>query len=927
MRIDGLKDNTINVEAAYNVGFQNREASGIAEIFSQDAGVMTMNSTNGPGKGMLGMLVQDGTFESVKENAEIIKNTLSVMFDKMDTGEVVKMDEDGIDINNTEVDKIVTVVEEIQIKLAMYCDDFSLVGTNVDMDDIKATMGSAAATYKAAAAMSDSAKAYLVKNELEPTVENVYVAMHSGMPEKGRPLTDSQWEELTPQVNKVIEEAGIEVNDESHNRCRYMVENDIDLTVENLQYFTELDGLEVPTDEEVADRIKATMLEGREPVKTKVTGEALPWEETVSAMLVIGSAMPEHIMTFVRAEVHNLDTLADIENKDVKTEPDYEDRSYISMYRQMQEIRLMMTLDAGRVLENNGISINTVEISELVDRLKEYEAERLSEVTSGTGNKTSIEEVTEVNEILLAMEELKRIPSAVIGKTLDVDVRSAEVFMSYAPEMVRKFSAAGEAYDALCTEVRQDLGDRITTAIKASTGDILEGMGYENNDANRRAIRILAYNEMAFTPENVDAVKAIDSSVNTLFDNMTPEKTLKMIRDGVNPLETDIDELNRYINNLEGNEHQIEKYSEFLYKLEKNNEITAGEREKYIALYSLINKFETEGMNSIGQLVNQGLEINMGNLLTAYMSRHDRGMDLKADDSIGVKNITDKVTYYKNLFAGIKNKVMPEVLNQIPDMEMQNPEAFAENIMNSTGYEADDRILEDISELPKIELSLFKVMAEYQVPVTINNIKAMKTLTDKPEDIFENVEDDEITSLLDDREELLSAYDRLATKAKENLTAQMYSEVTTLDISSMKMISTGMNIVSHMAKRNNYYIPCNEGNERVIINLKIVEGKEESGKFQISFENEKYGKVSIEGKITLTTINVQMLSDSVEGIGRLNELTGNLKNSLGKAGFEDVKITGNRSEEIPVMHATTRENISTAQIFKVTKIFIAELTN
>ena len=168
MRIDGLKDNTINVEAAYTVGFQNREASGIAEIFSQDAGVMTMNSTNGPGKGMLGMLVQEGTFESVKENAEIIKNTLSVMFDKMDTGEVVKMDEDGIDINNTEVDKIVTVVEEIQIKLAMYCDDFSLVGTNVDMDDIKATMGSAAATYKAAEALrSRSSKAHGESHPIE----------------------------------------------------------------------------------------------------------------------------------------------------------------------------------------------------------------------------------------------------------------------------------------------------------------------------------------------------------------------------------------------------------------------------------------------------------------------------------------------------------------------------------------------------------------------------------------------------------------------------------------------------------------------------------------------------------------------------------------------------------------------------------------
>lgn len=927
MRIDGLKDNTINVEAAYNVGFQNKETATVAEIFSGDAGVMTMNSTNGPAKGMLGMLIQDGTFESVKENAEVIKNTLSVMFDKMETGDVVKMDEDGIDINNTEVDKIVTVVEEIQIKLAMYCDDFSLVGTNVDMDDIKATMGSAASTYKAAAAMSDSAKAYLVKNELEPTVDNVYVAMHSGMPEKNNKITDSQWKELTPQVSRVIEEAGIEINSESLDRCRYMLENDIDLTTDNLKYFTELDEIEVPTDKEVMERIKATMLEGREPGKTKVTGEALPWEETVSAMLVISSAMPEHIMTLSAESVKNLDTLAEIENKERKTIPDYEDKNFVSMYRQMQEIRLMMTLNAGRVLENSGISINTVEISELVDRLKEYEAKSLSGAAAETGGNVTVEEVSEVNEVLLAMEELKRVPSAVIGKTLDVEVKSAEVFMSYAPEMIRKFSAAGEAYDTMCTEVRHDLGDRISTAIKASTGDILEGMGYENNEANRRAIRILAYNEMAFTMDNVDAVKAIDSSVNTLFNNLTPDKTLKMIRDGINPLETDVEELNKYIMELESDEHKIEKYSEFLYKLEKNNEITESEREKYIALYSLINKFETEGMNSIGQLVNQGLDVNMGNLLTAYMSRHDKGMNLKADDSLSVKTISDKVTYLKNLFSGIKDKIMPEVLTEMPDMEMQNPETFAENILNSEGRLADDRILEDVKELPKMELSLFKVMAEYQVPVTINNIKAMKVLKDRPEDIFENVEAEEIISALDDRESLISAYERLANSARENLNSQLYGDVTTLDINSLKMISTGMNIVSHMAGRNNYFIPCNEGSERVIINLKIVESKEENGRFQIAFANERYGKVSIEGKITGTTISVQMLSDTVEGIGGLKELTDAFRSKLEKEGFEEIKISGNRSEELPVMHAVDKDNISTATIFKAAKIFIAELTN
>ena len=48
---------------------------------------------------------------------------------------------------------------------------------------------------------------------------------------------------------------------------------------------------------------------------------------------------------------------------------------------------------------------------------------------------------------------------------------------------------------------------------------------------------------------------------------------------------------------------------------------------------------------------------------------------------------------------------------------------------------------------------------------------------------------------------------------------------------------------------------------------------------------------------------------------------------LEKEGFEEIKISGNRSEELPVMHAVDKDNISTATIFKAAKIFIAELTN
>lgn len=56
----------------------------------------------------------------------MIKNNLSVIESQMESGNVVKVDDEGIDINNTRTDKIVTVVERIQIKLAAYCDDLTL---------------------------------------------------------------------------------------------------------------------------------------------------------------------------------------------------------------------------------------------------------------------------------------------------------------------------------------------------------------------------------------------------------------------------------------------------------------------------------------------------------------------------------------------------------------------------------------------------------------------------------------------------------------------------------------------------------------------------------------------------------------------------------------------------------------------------------
>ena len=60
------------------------------------------------------------------------------------------------------------------------------------------------------------------------------------------------------------------------------------------------------------------------------------------------------------------------------------------------------------------------------------------------------------------------------------------------------------------------------------------------------AVRILAYNRMEITAENIERVKEADKQVTAVIEKLTPKNVLQMIRDGVNPLEKTFWELESY---------------------------------------------------------------------------------------------------------------------------------------------------------------------------------------------------------------------------------------------------------------------------------------------------------------------------------------------------------------------------------------------
>ena len=138
-----------------------------------------------------------------------------------------------------------------------------------------------------------------------------------------------------------------------------------------------------------------------------------------------------------------------------------------------------------------------------------------------------------------------------------------------------EFENVNQRYETMMTAPRADLGDNIQKAFQ-NVDDILADLDLELTSENQRAVRILAYNETEITVDNINMIKAADAEVQRAFDNMTPAVVLQMIKKGIQPLDLRISQLNDIAAEIKSEigEESADKFSKFLWKLEKNNQIT-----------------------------------------------------------------------------------------------------------------------------------------------------------------------------------------------------------------------------------------------------------------------------------------------------------------------------------------------------------------
>ena len=889
--------------------------------------------------------------EKIEESSEMDaferKNQMAVLSNTTSEEDYAKMQEEGFSLDSTDSHTIITVTDKIKMQLAKAGKE--VFGDDLDAEQLEVMTGSAALASQLEQAfkeadlpatdeniamsmeafeqlqmlqpMTDGAIKYMLDNQLQPTIENLYMAQFSGSAGYTGQTVENM-EQLSGQIQNMLSSMGLPVNENTMADCQWLIQNDVPLTEENLTYYEDMKTLELPTDPSQAmGQIADAITEGNMPKDAMVAEGYSLKDQAQYAADVIENAKDEDVAYVVNngmeltvdnlakaAENRGKDTESGAENQEAYTDKGLE---LLTAKRQLEEVRLAMSAEANYALLKKGISIDTEPLVQLVDELKNMENQYYANLLEAQGADATPENVALFAETTEKVAQLGQVPAYVLGIP-EADVSTIDGAYEQGMQMKSALEKAGVQYETLMTAPRTDMGDSIQKAFR-NVDDILNDLGVEATEENRRAVRILGYNGIEITEDSIIQMKAADEEVQRMFKNMTPAVVTQLIKQGINPLEMKISDLNRVAEQVrsEVGKDDNQKFSEYLYKLEKNNQITEEERNSYIGIYRLIHQVEQTDGAAIGALVNQGAEMTMKNLLTAVRSSHKTNrMDISVDNDYGeskeqtvnTNSITDQIetAYQTNCMKDAADLLTPGRLQQVFD---QHREYLQEQM----------RMVQEAAAAPD---EIYRMLEQFDLPNSAMNVNAIQSMMANRNQLFRQIFGEESTN--PDREKKITAEDIEAIKESiiedfgeavsepkalaevqetlgtvaENVMKTMISsdEVTSIDVREMRLMQAKLSINQTLAKKEQYSIPVLVGDKVTNVSLKIVRGVETKGIVDIMLESEMSGKIAATFQAKEEGISGLVVTDKQETRDLLADQMGFLASAIQESDGEQVDL-------------------------------------
>ena len=960
-----------------------------------------------------GRTAEEVMLEAGQQDIATRRDYMAVMSNCMSDEDFAKLNKEGFHPGSTEIETVVTIVDHI--KAAMMKGGTQVIGYTDTVDketlknitgsevfakelqsefakrDIPVTEENVAAVTEAwnhlneAGDLTEGSVKYMIENNLVPSADNLYTAKFSATQDgsrqgKGYYAAGSvagyyakkpeqiDFEQLLPQMKKVIEEAGFPSTEENMEGAKWLVEKGIPLNTDTYLAYQGIHKLQFPvTARQFLQTAACAIADGRNPARTDLNLKETAAERAETLMgktqqlteeavdVISAKNLPFNLKNLFAAQealTQNFNG-QDTPGGGPQTEEALEemnlqqaDARMIKGRLLLEEVRLSMTVEANMKLLKSGYQIETAPIEDLIGQLKEAESTYEKVLTGKTDGGKAAESASLYKESLNVLQGIKTAPAAIIAQIEGQDTLT-KVF-GLGQNRALEYQRAGETYEALMTAPRRDMGDSIQKAFR-NVDDILADMDLALTDENRRAVRILGYNHMEINHENIRKIREKDKQLTDVISEMKPARVLQMIREGMNPIHMPLDDLQNYLNKQENPADDMESYSKFLYQLENQKGISEEERSAYIGIYRLLRQVEKGDDAAVGALLRTGAEFTLENLLSAVRTGKRGHMDYRVDDSFGG--------------AGRKNSAAESITAQIakgfqngqPDIQELKVELkqILEEITgdDKAAAEFDREIFEEVRRSVKTEEDVIRQLSDYSRPITADNIASLRSMLKDPAGIWKKTKalneelketfaetsaeampleqaGEDVVRALSDKESAGKAYSNFIEMVQDMIEQAVYLQEDSLDVRAMGSLFKQMSFMGSMAGEENYEIPVSIDGTLTSINLKLIHNDKEESKATVTFETDIFGKTAAEFKLTEKGISGFCVCSSKETTEVLKNNVDLLESRFVKeeiAAGEIYFVTGSELnlEEISLRESQGRKQIDgSKELYRAARAFI-----
>ena len=759
--------------------------------------------------------------------------------------------------------------------------------------------------------INEPAISHMIEADLPENISNIYKSEHTESYSEVSQTVEKEeiWFKIENQAVNLLESKGITADKDSLGAAKWLFTKGMEITPASVAKYLSLNELKNSAEtaegiEKLTDKLAEGISEGRE-----------------AADSIVGTAnyrQAGYVVNYFRRTTEITIT-------------------EISQRRNLEEIRLKLTEQSAVSMLNKGIKIDVTDLKGLVDNLRKEEESYykglLDKAVTLENGKTpdGVKAAGDTTSSIELLRSVVSIRSYALTRTYESEYKTGAVSATYREETkitLASYHEAGMAYEKGATEIRADLGDNIRKAF-GNIDEVLSENNLELTDANRKAVRLLAYNKAEVNVESVTKMKVAATLTETALKELKPATVAGLIKSGINPLDLDMKELLKRAKEI--NEKVLpgdEKYSRYLYNLEKSGEVTETEREAYIGIYRLLNQIEKGDDAAVGSVSLTNQSLTLRNMLSAIRSRKLGRFDEKIDESFGeiIKVLGGKGKIDNSIDMAYAKLLAGELKENLTEPENDYYEAKKAEITK------------------EIQTTEVEKMIDERAEITFSNLTAQMSISKGRRNLLgliSEMSDEEKREIKDLSSKFIDEFngDRFAAENEKAITDALSKKVSKL-MESEKITYekfTGLTEIKKTivlsVKRETaqtYDIPFIYDEDKMAdLSLTVRKGKTEADKGKVGIIlTTNDDRVTSEFRIVNERITGYFRADSRESLDNLKANEEVLKRALSEMKMEIGEISyhlGQGSSQIRNYDDIYNDNVKTSDIYRTAKAVTAHV--